>query len=321
MNGRQAFSAWALGAYVLGAAVLLAVAMEIALQSGWRLEGSMGGPVALAVETLLSLCGLAIMSARANRAVTVIAPLVFAAQVLFLWDTMVRGYEISAILLPTPAAIALAIHTLAYDLALDFWQTFVREALPGFALGSFAGLLLALAVDRSSFIRRGLAPLAQFFSVIPTIGIAPIMVMWFGFDWPSKAAVVALMTFFPMLVNASAGLQAAGAIELDVMASYSATYGQTLFKLRLPSALPFLFAALKVNTSLAVVGAIVAEFFGAPIRGFGFRISAEIGRFAMDHVWAVIVVAAVTGAAFYGALAEIERVLTFWHPSVRETRA
>ena len=145
-----------------------------------------------------------------------------------------------------------------------------------------------------------------------------ILVMWFGFDWPSKAAMVVVMTFFPMLVNAVAGLQAAGHLERDLMRSYGASWWQTLVKLRLPAAMPFIFNALKINSTLAMIGAIVAEFFGTPIVGMGFRISTEVGRLGLDMVWAEIAVAALTGSAFYGLLVALERMVTFWHPSYRK---
>ena len=143
------------------------------------------------------------------------------------------------------------------------------------------------------------------------------MVMWFGFDWQSKAAMVVIMTFFPMLVNAVAGLQASGHLERDLMRCYGANWFQTLVKLRLPAAMPFIFNALKINSTLALIGAIVAEFFGTPIVGMGFRISTEVGRMGLDMVWAEIAVAALVGSAFYGLLALIERGVTFWHPSYR----
>ncbi len=172
-------------------------------------------------------------------------------------------------------------------------------------------------IDRSPFLRRGLLPVGNLMSALPIIGVAPIMVMWFGFDWQSKAAVVVVMTFFPMLVNTLAGLSAASHIQLDLMKTYGASYRQTLFKLRLPEAMPFIFNALKINSTLALIGAIVAEFFGTPIVGMGFRISTEVGRMNVDMVWAEIAVAAVAGSAFYGVIALIERKLTFWHPSMR----
>jgi NitT/TauT family transport system permease protein len=126
------------------------------------------------------------------------------------------------------------------------------------------------------------------------------------------------MTFFPMLTNTVAGLAAAQRIDLELLQSYGAGYWQTLFKLRLPAALPFIFNALKINSTLAMIGAIVAEFFGTPVVGMGFRISTEVGRMNTDMVWAEIAVAAVAGSAFYGVVALIERASTFWHPSFRQ---
>ena len=143
------------------------------------------------------------------------------------------------------------------------------------------------------------------------------MVMWFGFDWHSKAAVVVVMVFFPILVNTVEGLQAASAMQRDLMRTYAASYWTTLLKLRLPAAMPFIFNGLKIATTLALIGAIVAEFFGSPIRGMGFRISTSVGQLALDLVWAEIVVAAIAGSAFYGGVALLEKAVTFWHPSQR----
>ena len=154
-------------------------------------------------------------------------------------------------------------------------------------------------------------------TALPLVGIAPVMVMWFGFDWPSKAAVVVIMTFFPMLVNAVAGLNVTVAMERDLMRSYASSYWQTLFKLRLPAAAPYLFNALKINSTLALIGAIVAEFFGTPVVGMGFRISTAVGRMDIDLVWAEIAVSALAGSVFYGVVALVERAVTFWHPSIR----
>ncbi len=178
-------------------------------------------------------------------------------------------------------------------------------------------MLTALAIDRSPFLQRGLLPIGNLAAALPIVGIAPIMVMWFGFDWQSKAAVVVAMVFFPMLVNTMQGLGASQALARDLMRTYAASYWQTLFKLRLPAAAPAIFNGLKLCTTLALIGAIVAEFFGTPIVGMGFRISTEVGRLALDMVWAEIAVAALAGSAFYGLVALAERQATFWHPSRR----
>ena len=251
----------------------------------------------------------------------VVIPLVFGAVLLIMWEIVTRGARVPPVLLPSPSAIAAQLANSAPLLWADFVQTFVKSVIPGYIIGCLAGLVVAIAVDRSPFLKSGLLPIGNFMSALPIIGIAPIMVMWFGFDWQSKAAVVVAMTFFPMLVNTVAGLNAASSIERDLMRTYAANYWQTLFKLRLPAAGPFIFNALKINSTLALIGAIVAEFFGTPVVGMGFRISTGVGRLAIDLVWAEIAVAAVAGSAFYGVIALIERGVTFWHPSVRGGRA
>jgi NitT/TauT family transport system permease protein len=254
---------------------------------------------------------------RGMRAITIAVPLLFGATVFYLWEVAVRGFGVPPVLLPSPSAAALRFAGSLPTLAADFNQTFVKGVLIGYAIGCGAGLLVAILAHRFDFLGRGLLPLGNFFSALPLVGIAPIMVMWFGFDWPSKAAVVALVTFFPMLVNAIAGLSASGHIERDLMRSYGATHRQSLSKLYLPAALPFIFNALKINATLALIGAIVAEFFGTPTQGIGFRISTEAGRMALDMVWAEIALAALAGMAFYGFVALAERATTFWHPSYR----
>jgi len=204
-------------------------------------------------------------------------------------------------------ALSLVIPVIFGAWILILWEAVVRGA----------GFVAAIAADRFVFLRRGLLPIGNMAAALPIIGVAPIMVMWFGFDWQSKAAVVVIMTFFPMLVNTVVGLTAAGHMERDLMRTYASGYWQTLFKLRLPAAMPFIFNALKINSTLALIGAIVAEFFGTPVVGMGFRISTEVGRMNIDMVWAEIAVAAVAGSVFYGAVALIERAVTFWHPSIR----
>ncbi|WP_341702216.1 ABC transporter permease [Ferrovibrio sp.] len=249
----------------------------------------------------------------------IVAPLLFGLWLLYLWEMVVTGFAVPAVLLPPPSAIGHAIATSLPTLGVDFVQTFIRAVIPGFVIGSSAGFLVGVLVDRVPFLQRGLLPVGNMVSALPIIGIAPIMVMWFGFDWQSKAAVVVVMTFFPMLVNTIAGLNALGRMERDLMATYAASYGQTLLTARLPAAMPFLFTALKVNSTLALIGAIVAEFFGTPIIGMGFRISTEVGRMNIPMVWASIAVAALAGSASYGLLTLAERWLTFWHPSFRKT--
>jgi NitT/TauT family transport system permease protein len=241
----------------------------------------------------------------------------FGAFLFFLWEVIVVGAGVPSVLMPAPSSIASRFAASLPVLRDDFVQTFMKSVLSGYMIGCLSGFVVAIIADRIPFLRRGLLPFGNFVSALPVIGIAPIMVMWFGFDWPSKAAVVVVMTFFPMLINTVAGLAAAGRLERDLMHSYAAGYWTGLIKLRLPVALPFIFNALKINSTLALIGAIVAEFFGTPIVGMGFRISIEVARMALDMVWAEIALAAIAGSAFYGIIALVERAATFWHPSYR----
>lgn len=247
----------------------------------------------------------------------IVVPALFGITILVLWEGVVRGLGVSPVILPAPSAIWVKIATSLPILWADFVQTVLKGALTGYVLGCGAGFLVSIVIDRSPFLARGLLPIGNFVAALPIVGIAPIMVMWFGFDWQSKAAVVVVMVFFPVLVNMVAGLQASERMQRDLMATWGASYWQTLLKLRLPAAMPFLFNGLKIATTLALIGAIVAEFFGSPIVGMGFRISTEVGRLGMDMVWAQIAVAALAGSAFYGGVALIERRVTFWHPSQR----
>jgi len=242
----------------------------------------------------------------------------FGLWVVVFWEILVRALDVPRVLLPAPSLVIGSLFDHAPKLWGDFVQTVGKAVLIGWALGCGLGFAVAVAIDRMPFLQRGLLPVASLTSAIPLVGVAPIAVMWFGFEWPSKAAVVVLMTFFPMLVSTLAGLQAAGKLERELMYSYAASYPRTLLALRLPAALPFIFGALKVNATLALIGAIVAEFFGSPTSGLGFRISTEAARMNMPLVWGAIVVAAVTGSLAYALLVQLERRAAFWHPSVRE---
>ncbi|MEL6819803.1 MAG: ABC transporter permease [Pseudomonadota bacterium] len=247
-------------------------------------------------------------------------PFLFGAAIFALWEGITRGFGVPTVILPPPSMIWERIINSLPTLWGDFVQTYLKAVISGYVMGCLLGFLTAILVDRSPFWKAGIMPIGNLVSALPIIGIAPIMVMWFGFDWQSKAAVVVVMTFFPMLVNTVSGLNAAGHMERDLMRTYAATQGQSLLKLRLPAAMPFIFNALKINSTLALIGAIVAEFFGTPIVGMGFRISAEIGRLNVDMVWATIFVAALAGSLSYGLIALAERAVTFWHPSMRSQR-
>ena len=245
-----------------------------------------------------------------------VAPALLGAAMLYLWEITVVGWEVPRVLLPAPHAVGEALVRKWSVLLADFNQT-AFSVLMGWLIGCGSGLAVAVLADRWRVLKRGLLPLAGLAGAVPIVGIAPIMVMWFGFDWQSKAAVAAIVTFFPMLVNTLAGLASVDPMHRDLMHTYAASPAQTLAKLRAPGALPFVFNALKINSTLALISAIVAEFFGSPIVGLGFRISAEVARMNVDVVWAAIALSALAGSAFYAGVALFERALTSWHPSFR----
>lgn len=252
-----------------------------------------------------------------TRAISLAIPVIFGVTVLAMWQVLVTMLDVSAVILPAPSAIASRFVDSIPILFADFVQTIIKGALTGFVIGMVAAFAVAVVADRSPFLTRGILPVGSFMAALPIVGTAPIFVKWYGSDWESKAAVVAVMVFFPILVNTVAGLRDTTAMQRDLMRTYAAGYWTTLLKLRLPAALPFIFNGLKIATTLALIGAIVAEFFGSPTVGMGFRISTSVGQLSMDMVWAEIVVAALAGSSFYGAIALLEKRVTFWHPSQR----
>ena len=291
-SGTEASPAWDAGFWLYAVALALLAGGSIRRVAGLDLTGAVGGQA---------------------------TAVLFGAWALVFWQLLTQAFDVPRVLMPAPSQIWHALLANGGTLAVDFVQTVLHAVLIGYAIGCGLGFAVGVLIDRSPFLQRGLLPLSALASTVPLIGIASILVMWFGFDWPSKAAVVAVMTFFPMLVNTLAGLKSAGHMELDLMRSYGAGYWRTLVSLRIPVALPFVFNALKINSTLALIGAIVAEFFGSPISGLGFRISTEAARLNMPVVWAAILVAAVSGSLLFALLAWAERRATFWHPSVRKS--
>ena len=303
----QAFRAWGGGALLV-------------LAFAWAGFGSASGAL-VALQVLAILSGLwlvcAALAQGATRMGAYLIPALVGLVFLGLWEILVTALQVPVVILPSPSAIFHAIGANLEILRDDFVQTVLKGAVTGYLIGAAAAVLVAVLVDRVPFLRRGLLPVGNFVSALPIVGIAPIMVMWFGFDWHSKAAVVVVMVFFPVLVNMVAGLAAADRMQRDLMETWGATPTQRLRYLSLPAAMPFLFNGLKIAATLALIGAIVAENFGSPTLGMGFRISTAVGQLALPLVWAEIAVAALAGSVFYGLVSAVERRVTFWHPSQR----
>jgi len=272
-----------------------------------------------AIVVWIGLWALNVMLARwlPERQARIAVPIIFGLTLVLVVELLVTGLKVPFVILPKPSEMVARLFTSLPMLWEDFAQTILKGALTGYIMGCAAALFVAFLASRSDFLRRGLLPLGNFVAALPVVGLAPIMVMWFGFGWESKAAIVVSMCFFPMLVNSVQGLAATSAIERDLFKTYAATPVQQLSLLRLPAAMPFILNGLKVCTPLALIGAIVAEFFGSPFLGMGFRIKTSVGTLSLDLVWAEIIVAALAGTGFFGLLLIVERSLTFWHPSQR----
>lgn len=303
---------WIFGSLVLAGLFLVSPTADGEAEAGATFWSATLALAALAVAGIRRLAAL-----DGHKAYASLTAALFGVWVVYFWQLLTVALDVPRVLLPAPWLIVQSLFANLPRLGNDFTQTVVKAVLIGWVFGSGLGFLVAIAIDRLPFLQRGLLPIASLTSTIPLVGVAPIMVMWFGFDWPSKAAVVVLMTFFPMLVSTLAGLQASNRLERELMHSYAAGYSRTLWSLRLPAALPFMIGALKVNATLALIGAIVAEFFGSPTSGLGFRISTEATKMNMALVWAAVVVAAVAGSVAYALLVALEKRAAFWHPSVR----
>jgi len=245
------------------------------------------------------------------------ALLTFILAVLFT-EALLRVYKVPPGLIPTPSRVWTALLSTQQVLLRDAFTTFVLEALFGFIGGTLAGLVFALGIVRSRFLERGLLPYASVLSSVPIVALAPILVKMIGLEWPSKAVIVGITVFFPVVVNVVRGLQSVSPLQLDLMHSYGSSAGQVFALLRVPTALPFLFNALKIAVPLALIGAIVGETFGATGSGLGFRIGISVGRFEYDVAWAAIVIASLISLLFFGLVSLLERRFLNWHSSMRE---
>ncbi len=233
------------------------------------------------------------------------------------WEAVVRLFDIQFYLLPAPSAI---LRTFAFNAAFLMgaaWYT-GQEALAGFGLGCSLGILVALASVRWRGIADALLPYAIAANSVPIIAFAPLAIVWFGVEQGSKIAIVAMMVFFPTMVSTVRGLRSPAPAALELMRSYGATERQVFLKLRIPAALPFLFTALKISASLAMIGAVVGEFFGGLERSLGVYIVSQAALFHTREAWSAIIVACAFGIAFYLLIAGAERLVIPWYVTLRQ---
>ena len=197
------------------------------------------------------------------------------------------------------------------------WFTF-KEALGGFALGCTLAFVLALVLARWLTLGRALLPYAIAANAIPIIAFAPITNAWFGILSPwSKIVIAAVLCFFPVLVNTLRGLTSAPAESIELMRSYAAGEAAIFRRVRVPSSLPFLFTALKVASVLAMIGAVVGDYFGGSTKALGIQIQSSVTLSQYEFAWSAILVASILGIAFYGTITLVERLALNWHPSIR----
>jgi NitT/TauT family transport system permease protein len=237
--------------------------------------------------------------------------------VLVAWEVLVAAAKLQQFVLPRPSEIAAAFVE-QWDVLRVAATNTLYEALGGLVIGVTGGVLTAFAVSRWARVREAVLPIAIGASAVPIIAAAPIMSNWFGILNPfAKMAIVILLVFFPMLISVSRGLTQVDPSALELMQSSAASEGQVLRKVRIPNALPYFFTGLKVSTTLSLIGAVVAEYFGGSNDVLGRVIVQSSSRLAFDVTWAAIAVAAISGIVLYLVAIAVERVVIPWHASQR----
>lgn len=234
-----------------------------------------------------------------------------------LWEFVVRGFNIERFLLPPPSDIIGTLIEQWPRLSQAGINTFI-EAIGGFAIGLAAGIAVAVATARFAFARGALMPFAIAANAVPIVAFAPIMNNWFGVTSPlSKMMIVAVLVFFPVMINTVRGLLSAEPAAIEMMRSYAASEIETFRKVRVPAALPFFFTALKVGATLSLIGAIVGEYFGGSNLVLGRVIVESASFLRFSEAWAAIVIVSAMGIGFYLVILGIERIVMPWHASVR----
>lgn len=238
--------------------------------------------------------------------------------VVGLWEGLVRALHVQQFLLPKPSTIVSVFWSDRHTLWPAGWYTF-KEALGGFAIGSGLGILAATLVGRFKTLGTALMPIFIAANAVPIIAFAPIFGAWFNPISPrSKMAVAGVLCFLPVMVNTLRGLNSAKPRQIELMRSYAASELEIWRRVRVPTALPFLFTALKVASVLAMIGAIVGEYFGGSLDALGVTINNAADVFQFPLAWAGILVASLLGIALYGVVVAAERVVVRWAPDTRD---
>jgi NitT/TauT family transport system permease protein len=245
-----------------------------------------------------------------------VPPVLFIIGVVLLWEFWVREREVAEYLVPRPSAVWDALESDPSRYA-DAARQSLTAALGGLVVASVGAFLLAVLMAHSRLLERALYPPALMLKLMPIVAVYPLFAIWFGFGIGPKVAIAALITFFPMLVNALIGLRSVDPAALDFMRSMHASRWQLLWRLRLPSSLPYVFAALRISVPLSLIGAVVAEFLSGS-SGMGQLILIANGDFDTPALFGAIVVLAGLGVALTAIVAAVEHRVLFWHESTLE---
>ncbi len=236
-----------------------------------------------------------------------------------IWDLAIRAFHIQQFLLPRPGAIVSTFWNERHTLWPAGWYTF-KEALGGFIIGSLFGMVTATLIGRFKLVGTAILPIAIAANAVPIIAFAPIFDVWFNPLSPhSKMAIAAVLCFLPVLVNTLRGLQSASPRQIELMRSYASSDLEIWRRVRVPTALPFIFTALKVASVLAMIGAIVGEYFGGSFNSLGVLINSDANIFNFERAWAGILVASLLGLGLYAAVVVTERAVVRWAPEYRDS--
>ncbi|MCL4871509.1 MAG: ABC transporter permease [Anaerolineae bacterium] len=247
-----------------------------------------------------------------NRLYYYLPTIVVAVTVLLVWEMATRLLDIRQFLLPRPSAILASLFD-QWPLIRPRVYSTTRGAVGGFIIGTTVGIGMAFITARFVALREAMMPFAIAANSVPIIAMSPIMFNWFGPTNPlSWMMIVAMMVFFPVLINTVRGLTEIKPEALELMHSYAASDLKILFSLRVPNALPFLFSALRVASVLSMIGAIVADFFGAERNTIGKYVTQQASSLRFDNTWAAVLVASLIGILFYSLVVWIERLVTPW---------
>jgi NitT/TauT family transport system permease protein len=245
-----------------------------------------------------------------DRARSIVIPALTLLGIILLWEAADALFDFNRVVLPAPHEIAAAFRS-RLDVLMYHTGVTMLEAILGFAVGSLVAVLLAVAFTLSRTVSYAVYPFAVALKSTPLIAIAPLLIVWFGNGLASKVVMSALVAFFPVLVNMVDGLGSYESEMDDLMRSLSASRSQILMKIRLPNSLPHLFSALKIASSLAVVGAVIGEFTGAT-EGIGYLINQSSYYLDTDVMFAGILLISLSGILFFGAIGLLERRVVFW---------